>query len=73
MSTVTGASRHPVPRPPLAAVLELVIGGNEALARLDAADYPNLHALRRQLTTTASSEQFEYGLEHLVRSLRPLG
>jgi AcrR family transcriptional regulator len=46
---------------------------NEALDRLDAADYPNLHALRPQLTTTASSEQFEYGLEHLVRSLRPPG
>ena len=46
---------------------------NDALDHLDRADYPNLHALRRQLGTTASSAQFEYGLEHLVRSLRPPG
>lgn len=46
---------------------------NDALDDLDPAAYPNLHALRRQLTTTASSEQFEYGLEHLLRSLRPHG
>jgi AcrR family transcriptional regulator len=46
---------------------------NEALDHLDRADYPNLHALRPQLTTAASSEQFEYGLEHLVRSLGPPG
>ena len=46
---------------------------NAALDQLDPADYPNLHALRRQLGTTASSEQFEYGLQHLVRSLRPPG
>ncbi len=46
---------------------------NDALDHLDPAAYPNLHALRRQLTTTASPEQFEYGLEHLLRSLRPHG
>lgn len=44
---------------------------NDALDRLDPADYPSLHALRPQLTTVASPDQFEYGLEHLVRSLRP--
>ena len=44
---------------------------NDALDRLDPATYPSLHALRRPLTTAASPDQFEYGLEHLVRSLRP--
>ncbi len=43
---------------------------NDALDRLDPSAYPNLHALRPQLTTVASPEQFEYGLRHLVRSLR---
>jgi AcrR family transcriptional regulator len=42
---------------------------NNAIDQLDPKAYPNLHALRRQLTTTASAEQFEYGLEHLLRSL----
>jgi AcrR family transcriptional regulator len=42
---------------------------NNAIDQLDPMAYPNLHALRRQLTTTASAEQFEYGLEHLLRSL----
>lgn len=46
---------------------------NDALDPLDPADYPTLHALREQLTTTASSDQFEYGLEHLVRGLSPPG
>ena len=43
-----------------------------ALDQLDPNSYPNLHALREPLTTTASPDQFEYGLEHLVASLRPL-
>jgi TetR/AcrR family tetracycline transcriptional repressor len=43
---------------------------NAGIDALDPADYPNLHALRQTLTTSASSEQFEYGLQHLVRSLR---
>lgn len=44
-----------------------------SLDRLDADAYPTLHALRDTLPTTASSDQFEYGLDHLVRSLRPRG
>jgi hypothetical protein len=44
---------------------------NDALGRLDPAAYPNLRDLRRHLRTTASPEQFEYGLEHLLRCLRP--
>jgi TetR/AcrR family transcriptional regulator, tetracycline repressor protein len=46
---------------------------NDAVDGLSPAAYPSLHALRRHLTTVASPEQFEYGLEHLVRSLRPDG
>jgi AcrR family transcriptional regulator len=43
---------------------------NDALDTLDPDAYPHLLALRQELTTTASSEQFEYGLDRLVRSLR---
>ncbi|HSJ45253.1 MAG TPA: TetR/AcrR family transcriptional regulator [Euzebyales bacterium] len=41
-----------------------------ALDHLDPDAYPTLHELRDTLTTTASSDQFEHGLNHLVRSLR---
>lgn len=44
---------------------------NDAIDALDTTAYPQLHALRRTLTTTASSDQFEYGLRHLVQSLGP--
>jgi AcrR family transcriptional regulator len=46
---------------------------NDALDRLDPAAYPTLHALRGHLGTVASSEQFEFGLAHLLSSLRPDG
>lgn len=44
---------------------------NDALDQLDPEEHPNLHALRPQLSTTASTDQFEYGLARLIRSLRP--
>jgi TetR/AcrR family tetracycline transcriptional repressor len=44
---------------------------NDAVEQLDPGAYPHLHALRHELTTTASPEQFEYGLNHLIQSLRP--
>ena len=44
---------------------------NDSVDALDPTAYPHLHALRPALTTTASSDQFEYGLDHLVQSLRP--
>lgn len=44
---------------------------NDAIDSLDPDRYPHLHAFRQPLTTTASSEQFEYGLHHLVDALRP--
>ncbi len=43
---------------------------NDALDQLDASAYPTLAALRHQLATAASPEQFEYGLQRLVGALR---
>jgi AcrR family transcriptional regulator len=45
---------------------------NDALDQLEPDAYPNLHELRAELITVASTDQFEYGLQHLVESLRPL-
>jgi AcrR family transcriptional regulator len=47
------------------------VAWDEAIAALDAGSYPNLTALRDDLRTSASEEQFEYGLARLVASLRP--
>jgi TetR/AcrR family transcriptional regulator, tetracycline repressor protein len=41
-----------------------------AVDGLDPEAYPNIHALRAELRTSASTEQFEYGLSRLVSSLR---
>jgi TetR/AcrR family transcriptional regulator, tetracycline repressor protein len=43
---------------------------NDAIDSLDRHAYPQLHALRRTLTTTASPDQFEYGLRRLLVSVR---
>jgi AcrR family transcriptional regulator len=45
---------------------------NNSLDELDPDAYPNLHALRKPLTTAASPDQFDYGLNHLIEGLRPL-
>ena len=42
---------------------------NHAIDALDPGKYPHLHGLRPTLVTTASPEQFEYGLHNLVDSL----
>jgi TetR/AcrR family transcriptional regulator, tetracycline repressor protein len=44
---------------------------NTAIDRLDADSYPTMHELRDELTTAASREQFEFGLDRLMESLRP--
>jgi AcrR family transcriptional regulator len=44
---------------------------NTEIDRLDVEAYPTLHALREELTTAASDEQFEYGLARLVEAVRP--
>jgi len=41
----------------------------DALDRLEPDAYPTLHTLRDTLTTTASNDQFDYGLDHLIASL----
>ncbi|MGH8974863.1 MAG: TetR/AcrR family transcriptional regulator, partial [Acidimicrobiia bacterium] len=43
---------------------------SEALDGGAAGAYPNLSALRAELVTTASDDQFEYGLARLVEALR---
>lgn len=43
---------------------------HSAIDGLDPSAYPQLHALRPDLTSAASSDQFEYGLGLLVESLR---
>lgn len=47
-----------------------VAAWNESLDQLDPSAYPTLSALRTHLVTSASAEQFEYGLERIVSSLR---
>ncbi len=46
---------------------------NKAIDALDPSDYPHLHALRPDLPSAASDDQFEYGLGLLVESLRTRG
>lgn len=43
---------------------------NSAIDALNSSDYPHLHALRSDLISAASADQFEYGLSLLVESLR---
>lgn len=43
---------------------------NSAIDALNPGDYPHLHALRPNLISAASADQFEYGLSLLVESLR---
>lgn len=45
---------------------------NDSIDALDPIAFPRLHALRRPLTTTASPDQFEFGLNHLVQSIGEL-
>jgi len=47
-----------------------VCSWNRAIGALDPGDFPHLHALRPELVSAASPDQFEYGLSLLVESLR---
>jgi AcrR family transcriptional regulator len=42
---------------------------NDSIDSLDRTAFPRLHALRRPSTTTASPDQVEFGLNHLVQSI----
>jgi hypothetical protein len=46
-----------------------VAAWDASLAALDPAEYPHLHSLRDTLVTTASDDQFEFGLQHLVNAI----
>jgi hypothetical protein len=46
---------------------------NSAIDALNPSEYPHLHALRSDLISAASPDQFEYGLSLLVESLRTRG
>lgn len=47
-----------------------VASWNSHIDTLDPSDYPQLHALRPELISVASPDQFEYGLGLLMESLR---
>jgi AcrR family transcriptional regulator len=59
-----------LPRVHLQPAAAYAVAWNRALDGLDADSYPNLAALRDELVTSASADQFDYGLDRLVSSLR---
>jgi AcrR family transcriptional regulator len=70
LSYVFGFVIWELPRVHLQPVAAYTAAWNTAIDTLDPDEYPRLHELRRTLTTTASPDQFEYGLRHLIASLR---
>ncbi len=60
-----------LPRVQLQPSAEYEAAWNRSIDGLDPDAYPTLHALRADLATAASADQFEYGLNHLVQSLHP--
>ena len=73
LTYVFGSLMWELPRVHLQPPAAYAAAWNNALDGLDPSAAPHLVALRDELVTTASADQFEYGLEHLVRSLRPHG
>jgi TetR/AcrR family transcriptional regulator, tetracycline repressor protein len=68
---VFGSLVWELPRVHLQAAADYAAAWHRALDDADPAAYPNLAALRDTLPSSASEEQFEYGLERLVGALRP--
>jgi TetR/AcrR family transcriptional regulator, tetracycline repressor protein len=68
---VLGSLMWELPRVHLQPPSAYAAAWHHVLDELDPEAYPNLVDLRQQLITAASDEQFEYGLDHLVASLRP--
>jgi AcrR family transcriptional regulator len=68
---VFGSLLWELPRVHLHAPSTYAAAWNRAIDGVDAATHPNLVALRDTLVTSASEDQFEYGLERLVAALRP--
>lgn len=67
---VFGSVMWELPRVLQQSVDAYVASWNSAIDALSPGDYPYLHALRADLVSAASSDQFEYGLSLLVESLR---
>jgi len=70
LTYVFGSLMWQLPRVHLQPEADYVAAWDRSLVRLDPTAYPNLVNLRDHLITSASTDQFEYGLEHLVSSLR---
>ena len=70
LTYVFGSLMWELPRVHLQPEADYVAAWDRSLVRLDPTAYPNLVNLRDHLITSASTDQFEYGLEHLVSSLR---
>jgi TetR/AcrR family transcriptional regulator, tetracycline repressor protein len=68
---VFGSLLWELPRVHLQSPAAFAAAWNRAIDGVDAATHPNLVALRGTLATSASEDQFEYGLERLVVALRP--
>lgn len=73
LSYVVGFVVWELPRAQRGAAAAYAAAWDDAIDQLDPEAYPTLHALRRQLATAASEDQFEYGLQRLVGSLAPPG
>jgi TetR/AcrR family transcriptional regulator, tetracycline repressor protein len=68
---VFGSLLWELPRVHLQAPSAYAAAWNRAIDGVDPATHPNLVALRDTLATSASGDQFEYGLQRLVAALRP--
>ena len=68
---VFGSLLWELPRVHLQAPSAYAAAWKRAIDGVDAATHPNLVELRATLATSASEDQFEYGLERLVAALRP--
>lgn len=70
LTYVFGSLMWELPRVHLQPSADYVEAWDHSLRQLDPTAYPNLLELKDHLVTSASTDQFEYGLEHLVSSLR---
>ena len=70
LTYVFGSLMWELPRVHLQPPAAYAAAWHRALDGLDATTFPNLTALRAELLTSASADQFDYGLEHLVSALR---
>ena len=70
LTYVFGSLMWELPRVHIQPAAHYVAAWDHSLGQLDPTSYPNLVELRDHLVTSASTDQFEYGLELLVSSLR---